>query len=665
MKKLAAVVLILTAIVLSYPAAAGAQGGQPGGVGSVSPIDCPIPVPDTVVVDCMALTVPENYADPDGPQVRLPFIILRSPAADPAPDPLFFTVGGPGYSSLNSIWDYVNSPLLDERDVIVFEQRGNRFAEPALVCDDVYVWDEKPDQTPCLDSFREQGIDISQYNTANIVRDIIELRQALGYESWNLNGGSFSSTLVLLLMEADAAAVRSASLSSVAPPQENAFAHEAEHPLGAIQRLLDDCAADAGCAAAYPDLETRFYDLIRMLNDSPLILELWNSAASEFQPMEMDGDLFLDWIVIDKFYQPAYQPFGTASLPLLIDQAARGNMAALESAAQMYWDDTVEGGHWAVGLLLAVNCQQALPAAGESRPASDLAASEKMGGFRRFAAQRAICAAWDLPPLPPAAAEAISSDIPALVLAGAYDPITPPAWSKATANRLPNSTYVEFAGQGHNVATDNPCAESLLAAFLRDPGAELDLSCVDGEPGPSFTLPQDVFIAPGLAGSGYDLSLGGDLGRPWIETLSLISILGLFLALLLLIVMGVRQLAQRRDKKTPLERSAVVAYLLALLVIGALVAIPALVSQINQEYFDRGLLLYALGPSRDFGPAVTLAWLAPLAGLLILALAALTVWAWLARRWPRVLRITASLLLLFSLTFVMLALRWGLFTMLV
>lgn len=665
MKKPAAAILFLTLIAICFPASADSQVMGPAGAGSVSPIECPISVPESIVVDCLVLTVPENYAEPEAAKVRLPFIILRSPAADRAPDPLFFTAGGPGYSSLSSVWAYASSPLLAERDVIVFEQRGNRFAEPALVCDDVYIWDEKPGQTPCLDAIRDKGIDLSQYNTGNIVRDIIALRQALGYEHWNLEGGSFSSSLVLLLMEADPEAVRSASLSSVAPPHETAFAHEAEHPLWAIQQMFADCAADTDCAAAFPDLETRFYDLIRELNASPLELELWNSATSDFYVMEMDGALFLDWVVIDKLYHPAYPPFPTATLPLLIDQASRGNMDALASAAQMYWNNTVESSQWAIGLLLAVNCQQALPAAGDSRVASDLAASEKLGGFRRFAAQRAICAAWDLPPLPPAATEAISSEIPTLVLAGSYDGITPPSWSKATAARLPNSTYVEFPGQGHNVLTNNPCAESLRAEFLRDPWAELDLSCGDKEPGPSFTLPEDVFIAPGLAGNGYDLSLGGDLGRPWIETLTLISILGLLLMLLILIVTGLWRLARRRDKEGPADRSALVAFLLSLVIIASLMAVPWLVSQINQEYFDPGLFLYTLGPSRDFGPAVVLAWLAPLAGLLILALAALTVWAWVARRWTLDQRIVTSLLILFSLTFVMLAVRWGLFTMLV
>ena len=33
------------------------------------------------------------------------------------------------------VWVFADSLLLDDRDIIIFEQRGNRYAEPALTCD--------------------------------------------------------------------------------------------------------------------------------------------------------------------------------------------------------------------------------------------------------------------------------------------------------------------------------------------------------------------------------------------------------------------------------------------------------------------------------------------------------------------------------------------------
>ena len=65
---------------------------------------CPVSVPESIGVDCGELIVPENYDEPEGRQLRLPYIILQSRSEQPEPDPVVFTAGGPGYSSLDSVW---------------------------------------------------------------------------------------------------------------------------------------------------------------------------------------------------------------------------------------------------------------------------------------------------------------------------------------------------------------------------------------------------------------------------------------------------------------------------------------------------------------------------------------------------------------------------------
>jgi hypothetical protein len=215
------------------------------------------------------------------------------------------------------------------------------------------------------------------------------------------------------------------------------------------------------------------------------------------------------------------------------------------------------------------------------------------------------------------------------------------------------------------VTIDNPCAERLQSAFLDNPSDRLDTSCVSQTPGPSFILPEDLYIAPGLAGSVYDIDLGVPRGTAWIETLAVISLLGLATLLFVLLVIGLVWLVRWRKRGAArLDKSAVVAYLLALVVIVAFLTMPALVTRVNNEYLGRTMILYSLGPSRDFGPAVLLAWLMPLAGLATLALGAITLWAWLVRRWSPGFRLVTTLVVLSSLTMVMLGVRWGLFIML-
>ena len=627
---------------------------------------CPIAVPDAVAVECGRLTVPENYEVADGATVRLPYIILHSRNARHAPDPLLFTVGGPGYSSLDSVWSFVHSPLLDDRDVIVFEQRGNRYADPALMCDRSLLSEAAPGQTPCLDAIRANGIDITQYNVATLARDISSLREALGYAQWNLYGTSFSTSLMLLAMETDPLGTRSAILQSVKPPHETTFAHEADSPLRAIEQMFHDCAADSPCAAAYPNLEAQFYSVIRRLHEAPVEVAVTSALDGEEVSLQIGSDAFIDWILIDNYYRPAFPPFGTAYLPLLISEVYRGNTAPLAIAAQSYWNGMVENPNWALGLLFAISCQQDLPAAGGNRPAADSAAMAKLEGFARSSGQRAICAAWDLTPLPPAATDYVRSDVPALVLAGAYDPVTPPSWSQTTAEHLPNSTYVEFAGQGHNVTVDNPCADALQVAFLNNPTAPLDVACANTAARPSFVLPEDVFIAPGLAQSGRDVSIGDPRrGIGWIETITVGSLAGMSLLLVTFLGFGLAWLIRGRGREAARDKSVLVAYVLAWLVILPAIALPLLTTRLNQAYLGRNDLLYSLGPSRDFLPAVILAWLAPLTGLTILALAAITLWAWLTGHWPRAFRFVATLVVVCSLPFVLLCIRWGLFGMLV
>ena len=67
--------------------------------------------------------------------------------------------------------------------------------------------------------------------------------------------------------------------------------------------------------------------------------------------------------------------------------------------------------------------------------------------------------------------------------AGDTDTPTPPVWSEIAAETLSRSRYVELPGAGHVSTADGfERTAPLVAAFLDDPAAELDRSCVDALP---------------------------------------------------------------------------------------------------------------------------------------------------------------------------------------
>lgn len=90
----------------------------------------PAPCPDSIAAtECGYVSVPENHANPDGPQIRLAVAIARAESA--APDPLFFLAGGPGEDGLAYS---IMSQFITDRDVVVFDQRGAGRSEPVLAC---------------------------------------------------------------------------------------------------------------------------------------------------------------------------------------------------------------------------------------------------------------------------------------------------------------------------------------------------------------------------------------------------------------------------------------------------------------------------------------------------------------------------------------------------
>jgi len=97
-----------------------------------------------------------------------------------------------------------------------------------------------------------------------------------------------------------------------------------------------------------------------------------------------------------------------------------------------------------------------------------------------------LCEAWGIQPAGPIVNEPVSSDVPALILAGQFDPITPPAFATMAAETLNNNYLFEFPGLGHGILDSNACALKLSLQFLQDPHTLPDNPCFEDFQGPDF-----------------------------------------------------------------------------------------------------------------------------------------------------------------------------------
>lgn len=99
------------------------------------------------------------------------------------------------------------------------------------------------------------------------------------------------------------------------------------------------------------------------------------------------------------------------------------------------------------------------------------------------------CENWPFAATPIEVKDPVTSDIPALILQGAYDNITPITMGQRADRELENGTYVVVPYGVHVTWTsgDN-CVGQIAAAYIQDPQDELDTSCLDALQ-PQWVLP--------------------------------------------------------------------------------------------------------------------------------------------------------------------------------
>ena len=125
-----------------------------------------------------------------------------------------------------------------------------------------------------------------------------------------------------------------------------------------------------------------------------------------------------------------------------------------------------------------------------------------MFGASLVAGQVKACDGWPTGAIDASYYDPVVSDVPALVLSGDLDPITPPSWGEAVVQHLKNGRHVVAPATGHGVI-GNPCGPRLISEFIQQGSAmHLTTRCFNGVRRPPFFVsPAGPDPAPG-AGSG-------------------------------------------------------------------------------------------------------------------------------------------------------------------
>ena len=474
-----------------FPLAAVLLAGAPSASGAPPSAGIPLvrcqlahPIASArVSARCGTLEVLEDPTRPGGRKIALRVAVLPASNAPAKPDPVFVLAGGPGqsitetYPRIAPAFERLNR----ERDIVLVDQRGSGGSGP-LACPRIGRAGRDAELLP-TESGRTAGAcarslqaDLTRYGTADFVRDLDAVRAALGYEKVNLIGFSYGTRAALAYARAQPDRARTLVLDGVAPFQMIVGADFDRDSERAITLLFQRCSREAACRERYPGLEKDLRDLLTRLDLKPEKVRARHPVTGEPVDVTVDGDAVRQ--VVLAFL---YQPETSALLPPLLLQARDGDLAPIAAQGILAVTDIQAG--MSRPLQLSVLCSEDVPFFTD--PASGAPTTFLGNGARE--AFRTLCGEWPRAPLDPSFHESPRIEVPALLLSGDADPVTPPRWADLAAASLPASRRITVPGQGHGVLVRG-CLPRVVAEFVNLGSPDgLDVSCADRmTPAPIF-----------------------------------------------------------------------------------------------------------------------------------------------------------------------------------
>jgi len=428
---------------------------------------------------CGRYEVFEDRAAKAGRKLSLKIVVFPATGSDKLADPFWYIPGGPGSSAAEEA-PYVADmfrKLRERRDIVFVDQRGTGESHP-LNCNLFNSADPQSyfgyyfpleDVRKCRAQLEPEA-NLKLYTTPIAMDDFDDVRAALGVDQVNLIGGSYGTRAVQVYLRAHEKHVRTVVLHGVSPTNQFMPRDFPQHTERALNGVIDECLADEKCRSAFPELRTEVKKVLDTLMKGPVEVEVKRQQGSSKVKLSRD-------LAGEAVRYMLYQPGAASRIPLLIHEAANGNFGPLADAALFYRMNIVATG--SNGMYFSVTCAEDLPMIkpGEGEKNS---ANTFLGDYR-LTQQRAACELWVRGNIPSNYSEPTRSKVPALILTGEWDPVTPPVYGDTAAKYLPNSLHivVPHGGHGFGGLEGTQCLDDLIVKFVTaGTTTGLDTACV-------------------------------------------------------------------------------------------------------------------------------------------------------------------------------------------
>lgn len=485
-------VLVLSAFAGFLP---GNGGAAEPGAGTPSFKPCRLEHPaglTSVEAQCTQVVVPENPSAPQGRQLTL--FVARIPALSrqAAPEPLFVLAGGPGLGA-STFYTGMAPAFAQARrrhDIILVDQRGTGRSHP-LKCEfeEQQMWDAGEAETArvmraCRTQL-EKDHDLAQYTTSVAVRDLEAVRSALGYGRISLYGSSYGTRVAQHYARRYPQHTLALVLDGVVPPARILGPTTPLDAQEVLERIFERCRNDQSCTARFVDPGQDYVQLRERLDRQPVELTLPDPRTG--QPRQL---LFGDSALAGALRLATYSSEQAALLPLSLHLANRQQLLA-PLAGQFLLSASAYESVLAFGMHNSVVCTEDVP----FFPPTPAGLESTFLGSAQLDALQALCADWPRGPMDADFHEPLDSPVPALLLSGTADPVTPARFGDEAALGFRHALHLKLPDQGHGQIV-LPCIDGIVAEFL-------DLARTSERPSPDSRCAERLRPAP------FFLTMGG------------------------------------------------------------------------------------------------------------------------------------------------------------
>ncbi|HVX47161.1 MAG TPA: alpha/beta hydrolase [Mycobacteriales bacterium] len=431
-------------------------------------------------VHCATLTVPIDWADPDGATTDI--AIAKRDATKASKGSLVIDPGGPGGSGVTEALDptgFLSPDLLEHFDIIGFDPRGVGDSDP-VTCPPADVpetfapvpttqaqYDALVDTSRTLarDCRASTGPLADHVDSVSVAHDIDAIRIALGQDTISYYGVSYGTLMGSAYAELFPTHLRAIVLDGTMDHSRDVhsfFVSEAAAVEDSFAQFVDWCGLDSTCALHGRDIYALWDKLMGQADAGTLMdgttpispVELTNFAAGYLYA----ADLTPPWSMLADKLKDLAGGTDQAASPRILDAPAPR------------WGDSDSPYNFQAIICNDYDLHEPNFAALQA----DLQLARHVAPHLRLSALAwdavSTCLGWPTAPTNPQHDLKVVGAPPVLIVNSRHDPATPYEWALSNAEQLGTAgRLLTYEGSGHSAFLRNDCTRTTVESYLDDP----------------------------------------------------------------------------------------------------------------------------------------------------------------------------------------------------